>query len=209
MAARIAPAAPPKGESRPTRERLIRAGVQLFQSQGYHGAGIAAILERAKTPKGSFYHHFPGGKEALAVAALAWLQDEVSRFLDQLAAAGAGSDMMVEGLARYTAEGLRRSSRTRGSLMAVLAQDAAPSSEPVSAAVRRYAAAIRVRLAAARALDRPRDDADAFADQAVAMVQGAGVMARVEGRAEWAAELVEAWLRALAANGEARHGTGG
>jgi TetR/AcrR family transcriptional regulator, lmrAB and yxaGH operons repressor len=189
-------------DKRPTRERLIRAALHLFQSQGYHGTGIIAILARAKTPKGSFYHHFPGGKEELAVATLFWLADEVTRFLDQLAATGAGSDMMVEGLARYTAEGIRKKGITRGFLMSVLAQDAAPNSRLVASAVRTYAGLVRTRIATARAMDHPRDNAEDFADQAMAMVQGAGVMARVEGNAERAVEIVELWLRTISLVGE-------
>src|SRR5580700_10460409 len=88
---------------RPTRERIVRAGLMLFQAHGYHATGITEILGRAKAPRGSLYHHFPGGKEAVAIAAVRWLQAEVAAFLDQCV----GSDEMVTGLARHSAEGLR------------------------------------------------------------------------------------------------------
>jgi len=104
---------------------------------------------------------------------------------------------MVEGLARFTAQGLQRGRLARGSLMAVLAQDAAPDSPAVAEAVRRYAASIRDRLAAARAAEHPGEDGPGLAEQAMAMVQGAGIMARVEGRPERAVELVEQWLAIL------------
>jgi TetR/AcrR family transcriptional regulator, lmrAB and yxaGH operons repressor len=168
----------------PTRERLVRAGVELFQAKGYHGVGINEILEAAAAPKGSFYHHFPGGKEQLAVATLAWLEGEVTAYLDTLAARGAGAGEMAAGIARYAAEGVRR--RPRGSLLSVLTQDAAPDSEAVAAAARRYADAVRARLAAARD--------EVFADEALALILGAAVIARLEGRAERAAEIVETWL---------------
>jgi TetR/AcrR family transcriptional regulator, lmrAB and yxaGH operons repressor len=180
-----------------TRDRLIRAGVHFFQTQGYHGTGIAAILARAKTPKGSFYHHFPEGKEQLAVAALAWLEGEVTKFLDGLAAAGSGSEQMVEGIARYAAEGIRSGERRRGSLLAALAQDAAPDSPPIARALQQYAGATRRRLAAARNRERPNEDGAAFADQALAMVQGASVLARVDGDTERAVEIVAGWLQSL------------
>lgn len=41
-----------------TRERLLQAGEELFAEKGYHGAGLKEILERAETPKGSFYNFF-------------------------------------------------------------------------------------------------------------------------------------------------------
>jgi TetR/AcrR family transcriptional repressor of lmrAB and yxaGH operons len=51
------------------RERILRAALSHFQRHGYHGAGLAEILEEARAPKGSLYHHFPGGKAQLARAA--------------------------------------------------------------------------------------------------------------------------------------------
>jgi TetR/AcrR family transcriptional regulator, transcriptional repressor for nem operon len=41
-----------------TRERLIDVGLELVRSAGYSATGINQILETAKVPKGSFYHHF-------------------------------------------------------------------------------------------------------------------------------------------------------
>jgi TetR/AcrR family transcriptional repressor of lmrAB and yxaGH operons len=184
----------------PTRERLIRAGVQRFQSVGYHGAGINDILLMAKAPKGSFYYHFPGGKEELAVACLAWLQDEVTRFLDQLSASGLTSRAMVEGIARHAADGIRRGGMTRGSLVAVLAQDIAPDSPSIANATREFVSAIRIRIAKAHREDCPEDNAGAFADQAMAMIEGANVLARVAGKARLAVDIVRLWL--LRTNGK-------
>ena len=53
----------------PTRDRLIDAGLRLMHRQGYTATGVSEILEEAKVPKGSFYHHFEN-KEAFAAAAL-------------------------------------------------------------------------------------------------------------------------------------------
>jgi TetR/AcrR family transcriptional regulator, lmrAB and yxaGH operons repressor len=50
---------------------MIRAAVKLFRRHGYDGVGLTEILTEAKAPKGSFYHHFPKGKEELGAAAVA------------------------------------------------------------------------------------------------------------------------------------------
>lgn len=176
---------PAHGATIPTRERLIRAGVELFQTKGYHGVGIVEILQAAGAPKGSFYHHFPRGKEQLAVEAMAWLEGEVTAYLDDLAGRGADAREMAAGMARHAVEGVRK--RPRGTLLSVLTQDVAPESEAVAAAVRRYADALRTRLAATA-----KDEA--FADAALAMILGAAVIARLEGWAERAAGIVETWL---------------
>lgn len=51
------------------KERLLRAGMELFYENGFHGTSIDAVLATAGVPKGSFYHHF-GSKDAFGQAVL-------------------------------------------------------------------------------------------------------------------------------------------
>jgi TetR/AcrR family transcriptional regulator, lmrAB and yxaGH operons repressor len=57
-----------KGDT--ARAKLIDTAAGLFMRQGYHGTGLAQIVAESGAPKGSLYFHFPGGKEALALAAV-------------------------------------------------------------------------------------------------------------------------------------------
>jgi TetR/AcrR family transcriptional regulator, transcriptional repressor for nem operon len=41
-----------------TKENLIQVGLDLMRSSGYTATGVNQVLEAAKVPKGSFYHHF-------------------------------------------------------------------------------------------------------------------------------------------------------
>ena len=41
---------------------------RVFVSHGYHGASLALLAETAGLSKASLYHHFPGGKEQMAVS---------------------------------------------------------------------------------------------------------------------------------------------
>ncbi|WP_263357224.1 TetR/AcrR family transcriptional regulator [Acidicapsa ligni] len=41
-----------------TKENLIHVGLGLIHTAGYMATGVNQILEAAKVPKGSFYHHF-------------------------------------------------------------------------------------------------------------------------------------------------------
>lgn len=66
----------------PTRDRLIATAALLFQRKGYHGVGVAEILENAEAPKGSLYHHFPNGKSDLALAAAHFAAEQTLRILD-------------------------------------------------------------------------------------------------------------------------------
>ena len=55
---------------RPTRERILDAAARLFGHHGYAATGIKTILTESDAPYGSLYHHFPGGKSDLGVAAV-------------------------------------------------------------------------------------------------------------------------------------------
>jgi TetR/AcrR family transcriptional regulator, lmrAB and yxaGH operons repressor len=60
-----------------TRSRILTAAQRLFRKRGYHATGLNDILELARAPKGSMYHHFPGGKEAIGVCVI----DDIARGL--------------------------------------------------------------------------------------------------------------------------------
>lgn len=53
------------------RRLAIDTAARLFGSDGYHGTGLTRILDESGAPKGSFYFHFPDGKEQLAEEAVA------------------------------------------------------------------------------------------------------------------------------------------
>ena len=53
-----------------TQEKLIESGLTLLLQHGFTASGISRIVGAAGVPKGSFYHFFPGGKEAFALAVI-------------------------------------------------------------------------------------------------------------------------------------------
>ncbi|MFY8043743.1 MAG: TetR/AcrR family transcriptional regulator, partial [Rhodoferax sp.] len=52
--------------------------------KGYHGVGLTELLSAAQAPKGVLYHHFPGGKAELAVAAIDAVVGQLTSGLDRL-----------------------------------------------------------------------------------------------------------------------------
>src|SRR4051794_41132503 len=61
----------PTGRPEPgSRQRLVAAAGRLFCRQGYEATVGKEIAREGAAPMGSFYFHFPGGKEELGVAAL-------------------------------------------------------------------------------------------------------------------------------------------
>ena len=65
----------------PTKQRLLDVGLALLLEHGYHGLGIQALLEAARTPKGSFYHHFED-KEDFALQVIDQYMQHVHAGLD-------------------------------------------------------------------------------------------------------------------------------
>ncbi|WP_327120834.1 TetR/AcrR family transcriptional regulator [Nocardia sp. NBC_01730] len=57
---------PPAAESTAgdTRQRIVRAAIDLFAEKGFHGTGVAEIGERADIQRGALYYHI-GSKEEL------------------------------------------------------------------------------------------------------------------------------------------------
>ncbi len=51
------------------RERLLNGARKLLAEKGYAGMELRDVAERGKAPRGSIYHHFPGGKSQLAAEA--------------------------------------------------------------------------------------------------------------------------------------------
>ena len=49
---------------------MIAATARLLAQRGLEGASLADILDAAKAPRGSMYHHFPGGKDQLVAEAI-------------------------------------------------------------------------------------------------------------------------------------------
>jgi TetR/AcrR family transcriptional regulator, lmrAB and yxaGH operons repressor len=65
-----------------TRSRILRAALRLFRRHGYHGVGISQILVEAAAPKGSMYHHFPGGKEEIGAAVVGLITHNILALID-------------------------------------------------------------------------------------------------------------------------------
>ena len=48
-----------------TRERMVRSAALLIRERGARATSLDAVLAHSGAPRGSIYHHFPGGREQL------------------------------------------------------------------------------------------------------------------------------------------------
>jgi TetR/AcrR family transcriptional regulator, lmrAB and yxaGH operons repressor len=103
-----------------SRARLISSGIRLFQSKGYCDVSLADILAETKLPKGSFYHHFPDGKEAFACAVVDAIGGEVTQFLKTSLAAGLSGQHVMASTTQAIADWLVKTDYHQGALLGCL-----------------------------------------------------------------------------------------
>ena len=53
-----------------SRDRMVDSTIKLLAQHGFQGASFSSVLEDSGAPRGSIYHHFPGGKNELVLEAL-------------------------------------------------------------------------------------------------------------------------------------------
>ncbi|MFD4785337.1 TetR/AcrR family transcriptional regulator [Rhodococcus qingshengii] len=48
-----------------TRKKMLEGAITVLQERGAAGLTIDAVLDRSESPRGSVYHHFPGGRNQI------------------------------------------------------------------------------------------------------------------------------------------------
>jgi TetR/AcrR family transcriptional regulator, lmrAB and yxaGH operons repressor len=80
---RIADGEPTERKRRDGRALLLKGARQLLAEKGYAGMELRDVAERGKAPRGSIYHHFPGGKRQLAVEAAELEGQEIRALIER------------------------------------------------------------------------------------------------------------------------------
>jgi TetR/AcrR family transcriptional repressor of lmrAB and yxaGH operons len=83
---------------------MIEQAILLLAKKGLQGASFSEVLQASGAPRGSLYHHFPGGKEELVLAALGAAGDMALDYLGTLE--GKPAAEVVEGFAALWRRGL-------------------------------------------------------------------------------------------------------
>jgi AcrR family transcriptional regulator len=60
-----------------SRASMICSAAALFGSRGLSATSFSDVLADSGAPRGSIYHHFPGGKKQLAEDAIRWTSEQV------------------------------------------------------------------------------------------------------------------------------------
>lgn len=165
-----------------TRERLIGAMLEALGTRGFHGVGISELLSRAQAPKGVLYHHFPGGKAELAVAAIDTVVGHLTHTLEGLFAQHGDPVQALTLWMQGAQDTLVGSGCQRGCPLATIALESTAEDTAIREAVARGFAAIRDTLThalVASGIDAPR--AGRLASLIVSAYEGGLIQARVAG----------------------------
>lgn len=72
------------------RERMIQSALLLMGEQGVEGTSFSQVIEHSGAPRGSIYHHFPGGKSQLVEEATRYAGQAVVNLLASAVAQSEG-----------------------------------------------------------------------------------------------------------------------
>jgi TetR/AcrR family transcriptional regulator, lmrAB and yxaGH operons repressor len=159
------------------KQTMIERTAVLLAKKGLQGASFSEILQASGAPRGSLYHHFPGGKDELVLAALEYAGAQALGLLDRLS--GKPAREIAEAFLSLWRSVLARSEFSAG--CAVVAVTVAAESETLRARSAEILRSWREKLATLFAEGgMPRKKARAVAASLVAACEGAVILARAE-----------------------------
>ena len=158
---------------------LVERAAETFRHYGYEGTSLSRLAEATGLEKASLYYRFPGGKDAILMAAVqgvgAWFETNVFAPLRQSGPLANRVDSMVARLREFYGDGKKPCVLDTLSL-----RGGAP--ELQSALQGALAEWLKAFAAVAVEAGFAHDEAQRRAEQAVIAVEGSLVLARVTGK---------------------------
>jgi len=160
---------------------VIATTVRLLRRQGLSSTGINRIIRESRSPRGSIYFHFPGGKEELTIEALRSAQRTVAERMQTAMGSGRSVATALQSVVRDYVEDLRRSAYEFGCPVANVALDVSAESPRIRAVCAEIFADWQSRIRQALERDgHPREDADALAEFILSSLEGALMLCRAQ-----------------------------
>ena len=173
------------------RERMIVSAALLIRERGAQSTAIADVLAHSGAPRGSAYHHFPGGRTQLLCEAIDFAGEYIARRIDKAGTALEALDVLVDGFrTQLTETGFRAGCPV---VAVAVEADNQPVIERAAAAFTRWLAQLEAQL---RADGAPAEEAAELAMLATTAIEGAVLVARTTGTIT-PLDLVHRQLRAL------------
>jgi len=159
-----------------TREAMLGSAIRLFRERGVGDTSFADVLEASGAPRGSVYHHFPGGKKQLVSEAIESAGAYVAANFEN---SEDGPSEMVDRFARFYMRELERTGFREG--CPLMAAAVAGAKEEASVPAARAFSQIQDSLTGS--LEQAGIDADrarSLATLAISAIEGAIVLSRTE-----------------------------
>lgn len=156
---------------------MLATAAELLRETGAGGVTIDAVLARSGCPRGSVYHHFPGGRAQLLQEALQFAGAEITAAIE--ATVAGGGTALLRQFAGMWRDALAASDYTAGSPVLAAAIGAGPDERQLAVAAAEILR--RWRDAAAAAFRREGFDASearALAHATISALEGAVALCR-------------------------------
>jgi TetR/AcrR family transcriptional repressor of lmrAB and yxaGH operons len=169
--------------ARSVREQMVDSAVILLAKYGLDGTSFSEVLGASGAPRGSIYHHFPGGKDELIAAAIEVAGGRAVALLRSFA--GRSPVEIVDGFLGMWRAVLERSQFSAGcSVLAVTVAGSNGSSGDSDGLLRAAGQVFRSWQSALAAVltagGVPAADAEPFATLLIAASEGAVALSRAE-----------------------------
>jgi AcrR family transcriptional regulator len=159
---------------------MVRSAAHLLGTQGMNATSFSEVVAHSEAPRGSIYHHFPGGKRQLTEAAVRWVADRV--LSHQRAFSGTTPEDVVRWFAgawrRLVVDSQARAGCAIAGVAVDLTEDDDVLKEAVRASFRSWTGTLAEQLIAT---GLPRARANGVALAVVAGMEGALILCRAEG----------------------------
>ncbi len=162
-----------------SKRRMIESAALLFREQGYSGTGFRDVIEHSGAPRGSIYHHFPGGKSELAAETMRYAGDVVEARVARAARDGNPATALHAYL-DWWQHTLVSTDFRAGCPVVAVAVETHDESAVVAAAAEVFGRWERTFAAMLRDAGVPRARAARLATLTVAAIEGAVVLCRAE-----------------------------
>lgn len=160
-----------------TRQKMLDAALGVMRERGAAGVTVDEVLARSGAPRGSVYHHFPGGRAQLIDETLAYAGETFAGMLER--AARHGSDAVLTRLVAFWTRVLEDSDFRAGCPIVPTAGEAGPEGDDLARKAAQILDGWRRTIAATfEAEGWPPADADALATTVLSSISGAVAMCR-------------------------------
>lgn len=163
---------------RGTKQRMLDSAVLLLRERGAAGVTVDAVLAHSGAPRGSVYHHFPGGRNEMVLGAVRQAGDYIATMVSD-SATGGDVQQMVRRLVVFWKRALTKTDYRAGCPVAAMVVDGRDLVPDAGDVVREIFAQWQASLAGALSTDGFAEQrAQRLATLVVSAIEGAIILCR-------------------------------